>query len=91
MLVLSRKNGESIVIDGAIKVQVVGVKGQVVRLGIEAPKEIPIHRSEIRQRIRENEWSLAAPKAASSSKNSSTIVPEPVAICKRRDRRTRRV
>jgi carbon storage regulator len=53
MLVLSRKNGESIVIGGAIKVQVVGVNGKAVRLGIEAPKEVPVHRSEIYERIRE--------------------------------------
>ena len=62
MLVLSRKNGESIVIDGAIKVQVIEVKGKVVRLGIDAPKEIPVHRSELYERIRENERTLAAPK-----------------------------
>jgi carbon storage regulator CsrA len=62
MLVLSRKNGESIVIDGAIKVQVMGVKGTVVRLGIDAPKEIPVHRSEIYGRIRANERARAAPE-----------------------------
>ena len=42
MLVLSRKNEAFFVIDGAIKVRVIEVKGQVMRLGIEAPKEIPI-------------------------------------------------
>ena len=47
MLVLSRKNGESIVIDSSITIQVIEVKGHIVRLGIAAPKEIPIHRSEI--------------------------------------------
>ena len=55
MLVLSRKHGESIVIDGAIKVQVIEVKGNVVRLGIDAPKEIPVHRSELYERLRTNE------------------------------------
>ena len=62
MLVLSRKLGESIVIDGAIKVQVIEVKGNVVRLGIDAPKEIPIHRSELYERLRTNERVLAASK-----------------------------
>jgi len=62
MLVLSRKNGESVVIDGAIKVQVIAVRGKVVRLGIEAPKEVPVHRSEIYERIQQNERTLAAPK-----------------------------
>ena len=54
MLILSRKNGESIVIDGGITVTVVAVKGNVVQLGIEAAKEIPIHRSENCQKIRES-------------------------------------
>jgi uncharacterized protein len=72
MLVLSRKHGESIVIDGAIKVQVIGVKGKVVRLGIDAPKEIPVHRSELYERIQENEKTRDAPNerhlAASAEK-----------------------
>ena len=62
MLVLSRKNGESIVIDGAIKVAVIGVKGNVVRLGIDAPKEVPVHRSELYERIRENDRTRAGPE-----------------------------
>jgi carbon storage regulator len=62
MLVLSRKHGESIVIDGAIKVQVMEVKGKVVRLGIEAPKEIPVHRSELYERIREKDRTRAGPE-----------------------------
>ncbi len=60
MLVLSRKCGESIVIDGAIKVQVIEMKGNVVRLGIDAPKEIPVHRSERYERILESERTRAA-------------------------------
>ena len=47
MLVLSRKKNESIIIDDNIVITVVEVRGDKVRLGIEAPKEIPIHRSEI--------------------------------------------
>ncbi len=48
MLVLSRKKNESIVIDENIVITVVEVRGDKVRLGIQAPKEVPIHRSEIR-------------------------------------------
>ena len=52
MLVLSRKSRESIVIDGGITVTIVAVKGNVVLLGIEAPKDISVHRSEVYDRIR---------------------------------------
>jgi len=47
MLVLSRKRNESIVIDGSIVVTVVEIRGDKVRLGIEAPREVSIHREEI--------------------------------------------
>ena len=47
MLVLSRRSGERIVIDDQIVVTVVEIKGDKVRLGIEAPKEIPIRREEL--------------------------------------------
>jgi carbon storage regulator len=49
MLVLSRRTNESIVIDGNITISVLGTKGNNVRLGIEAPKEIPIRRKELRE------------------------------------------
>jgi carbon storage regulator len=48
MLVLSRRNGESIVIDGKITVTVVEIRGGQIRLGIEAPKEVPVRREEVR-------------------------------------------
>ena len=47
MLVLSRKKGESIIIDGQIEVKVIAVEGDTVRLGIEAPKTVSIHRQEV--------------------------------------------
>ena len=47
MLVLSRKKNESIIIDQDIRITVVEIRGDKVRLGIEAPKEVPVHRSEI--------------------------------------------
>jgi carbon storage regulator len=47
MLILSRKSGESIVIDGRIKVTVMRVDGDVVKIGIEAPVEVPVHRQEV--------------------------------------------
>jgi carbon storage regulator len=51
MLVLSRKKNESIVIDENIVITVVEIRGDKVRLGINAPKEVPIHRSEIHAAI----------------------------------------
>ena len=55
MLVLSRKLGESIVIAGNIVVKVMRVDGEVVKLGIEAPAAVPVHRQEVYEAIqREN-------------------------------------
>lgn len=47
MLVLSRKKDESIVINNDIKIVVVEIRGDKVRLGVEAPKEVPVHRQEV--------------------------------------------
>jgi carbon storage regulator len=47
MLVLSRHKDESIIIDGRIEVTIVDIKGDTVRLGINAPREIDVHRKEI--------------------------------------------
>lgn len=47
MLVLSRKKNESIVVDTSIVITIVEIRGDKVRLGIEAPREVPIHRSEL--------------------------------------------
>jgi len=55
MLVLSRKLNESIVIDDKVVVTVLGVKGDRVRLGIEAPGEIPVHRQEVYEKMQNQE------------------------------------
>ena len=47
MLVLTRKAGETINIDGGIKIQIVQVRGKQVRVGIEAPKDKKVHRGEL--------------------------------------------
>lgn len=51
MLVLSRAIDETVIIDGHIEVTVLDVRGDKVRLGITAPREMPIHRGEVQQRI----------------------------------------
>ena len=51
MLVLSRKKNESIVINNDIVITVVEVRGDKVRLGIVAPKDVPVHREEVYQAI----------------------------------------
>jgi carbon storage regulator len=55
MLVLSRKKNESIVINNDITVVVVEIRGDKVRLGVEAPKEVPVHRREVYDAIQQNE------------------------------------
>jgi len=67
MLVLTRHKNESIMIGEDIEVMIVDVKGDKVRLGIEAPKEISVHRKEIYEAIkRENIEAAKAGKASLS-------------------------
>ncbi len=54
MLILSRKLGESIVIDGRIIVKIMRLDGDLVKLGIEAPPEVPVHRQEVYIEIQKN-------------------------------------
>ncbi|KKN88297.1 hypothetical protein LCGC14_0248590 [marine sediment metagenome] len=55
MLVLSRKKNERIVINDNITIVVVEIRGDKVRLGIEAPKEVPVHRQEVFDAIKAGE------------------------------------
>ena len=58
MLVLSRKVGESIIIGDSIRVMVVASKGDKVRIGIDAPREVRVDREEVHRRI----WEFSEPE-----------------------------
>ncbi len=55
MLVLSRKKNESIIINNDITIVVVEIRGDKVRLGVDAPKEVPVHRREVYDAIKRSE------------------------------------
>jgi carbon storage regulator len=65
MLILTRRVGETVVIGDDVTVTVLGVKGNQVRLGVNAPKQVAVHREEIYERIRrEQAAEQAAPAQA---------------------------
>jgi carbon storage regulator len=70
MLVLSRKKNESIVINNDITVTVVEIRGDKVRLGIVAPKEVPVHRQEVYDAIHG--------KSGDTDPTAPTVVVKPV-------------
>ena len=70
MLVLSRKKNESIVINNDITVTVVEIRGDKVRLGVVAPKEVPVHRQEVYEEIHK--------KPADTKPNPLNAVAKPV-------------
>ncbi len=82
MLILSRKLGESIVIDGHIHVKVMRVDGDVVKIGIEAPATVPVHRQEVYEEIqRSNQQALTKqssplPKLAGAARPPAKPAPK---------------
>jgi carbon storage regulator len=74
MLVLSRKRDERIVINDNIVITVVDIRGDKVRLGIEAPSDMPVHRSEVYEAIRRHD---AEAKPADTMRAQPKSPPNP--------------
>ncbi len=66
MLILTRRVGETLMIGDSVTVTVLGVKGNQVRIGITAPKDVAVHREEIYQRIHQGDDADQAGKEAES-------------------------
>ena len=64
MLILTRRVGETVMIGNDITVTVLGVKGNQVRVGVNAPKEVAVHREEIYERIKREEQATGSSSGA---------------------------
>ncbi|MCE5273459.1 carbon storage regulator CsrA [bacterium] len=78
MLILTRKQGESVAIGDDIKVTVVEIQGKQVKLGVKAPREISVHRQEVYEKIQE-ENIRAAQVSADDLAGLETTVESPAA------------
>ncbi len=75
MLILSRKLNESIVIDGRIIVKVLRIDKDTVKLGIQAPAELPVHREEIHDVIQKNKQAALAASQGNPTKPTTGQSP----------------
>jgi carbon storage regulator len=77
MLILSRKPGESIVIDGRITVRIMRLEGDTVKVGIEAPMNVPVHRQEVYDEIQMNNREALSQAASKLPRLTAKANPSP--------------
>ena len=77
MLVLSRKPNETIVVGDAIEVTVLEILGERVKIGINAPRDVPIVRQELLHQTRTDHLAAAQPDALPPLRPNATLIPDP--------------
>jgi carbon storage regulator len=76
MLILTRKAGETVMIGDDVSVTVLGAKGNQVRLGVNAPKEVAVHREEIYERIKAEEQAMSNRRLRLVDRRQRNAVPD---------------
>ncbi len=69
MLALSRKKGESIVINNDIEITILDIKGDQIKIGVVAPKSVPVYRKEVYVQIQDANKAASKPEAAQALKD----------------------
>ena len=73
MLILTRRVGETVMIGNEVTVTVLGVKGNQVRIGVNAPRDVAVHREEIYERIKREEQEGDSPRPGKSGDGHGTF------------------